>query len=170
MARVDNRGNLRGSLQNSAGGARSVRGAEEFLALSKRLKAAGETGLRKELNKAVRTAAKPLIPKVKAAARAQLPSRGGMNEHYVRKRYRVQARTGQNTAGVRIASPKTDPRVDATGRIAHPVFGRPKSRVVQQVPRARGFFSETIKGDAPAVRQVLIETVDSFAQRIQNGG
>jgi hypothetical protein len=167
---VDNRGNRRGSLQNSAGRATSVRGAEDFLALSKRLKEAGESGLRKELNRAVQAIPKPLIPKVKAAARAKLPSKGGMNEHYARKRYRVQARTGQNTAGVRIASPKTDPRVDSVGRIAHPVFGRPRSRVVQRVPGAAGFFSETIQAEAPQIRRALVETVEAFAQRIQNGG
>jgi hypothetical protein len=45
MARVDNRGNLRGSLQNAVpSGARRLGGADEFYRVSKALKAAGETG------------------------------------------------------------------------------------------------------------------------------
>lgn len=141
-------------------------GADDLLALSKKLKAMGQTELRKELHKAVRDAAKPLIPKVKEAARAKLPRSGGMNEHYARKRYRAQTRTGVQTAGVRIVAPKTDPRVDEQGRVAHPVFGRrdiPKE--IQTVPGAKGFFSETLRQEGPEVRDEVLEVIRDYTIR-----
>jgi hypothetical protein len=165
---ADNRGGLRGSASNSGGGF-ATSGAEEFLALSKRLKAAGQTELRKELHKAMRDAAKPLIPKVKTAARTDLPRRGGLNKRMARKGYRVQARTGAATAGVRIVGTKVDPRIDATGRVFHPVFGRGPG-VVQHVPRAKGYFSETLAGSAPQVRDAVRDVLDDFAERVARGG
>src|SRR5438874_2724411 len=102
----------------------SMRGAENFLKLSKALKAAGQTELRKELNKTMRDAAKPLIPKVQQAARDKLPKKNGLNERMARKSYRVQVRTGAQAAGVRIVGTKLDPRINNEGRIFHPVFGR----------------------------------------------
>lgn len=162
---ADNRGNLRGSASNS-GVSVSVQGADKFLKVSKALKAAGENGLRKELNKAMQSAAKPLIPKVRDAARAKLPTTGGLNERMARKPYRAQTRTGAKTAGVRIVGTKLDPRVDKQGRVAHPVFGRPNSTVVQQVPEAKGYFSETLAREGSAVRDELVRTLDDFVDRI----
>ena len=156
-------------MTSSLGRARSTKGAEDLLAVSKRLKEAGQTGVRKELNRGLQQAAKPLIPKVRAAAE-KLPSRGGMNTHYARKRYRAQVRTGQRTAGVRIVAPKTDPRVDGEGRVAHPVFGRPQSTVVQQVPEAKGFFSETLAGEGQAIQADLRAVLNDFTTRIAKGG
>lgn len=137
----------------------SVRGADEFLRLSKSLKAAGQTGLRKELNKAMQAAAKPLIPKVKAAAAATLPKRGGLAQRVARKPYRVQVRTGEATAGVRITAAKIDPRIDE-GRLFHPVFGR-KPGVVQSV--TPGYFSDTMSESGPAVRDDLAQALEDFA-------
>ncbi len=161
MARVDNRGNLRGSAANSGA---SVRGADDFLALSRRLKAVGETELRKELHRAMGAAAKPLIPKVKDAARRNLPRQGGLNERIAKKPLRAQTRTGAKTAGVRIVGTKVDPRINE-GRIFHPVFGRPGSGVVQQVPRARGYFDETLSREGPAVRDDILKVIRDYTIR-----
>lgn len=163
---ADNRGNLQSSLANAGSGS-TARGAEEFLALSKRLKAAGETGLRKELHKAVRDAAKPLIPKVRNAARASLPKQGKLNERIAKKPLRTQARTGALTAGVRIVGTKVDPRINE-GRVFHPVFGR-RPGVVQEVPAARGYFTETLEESAPEVRDSIRGTLADFAQRVVRG-
>ena len=168
MPRIDNRGNLRGSLQNAvpSTGARRLGGADEFYRVSKALKAAGETGLRNELNKAVRLAAKPLIPKVRDAARANLPKQGKLNERIAKKPYRAQARTGTNTAGVRIVGTKVDPRINAQGRIQHPVFGRPGSTVVQFDPDAKGYFDETLREAAPQVQEEVVAVVRLFHARL----
>jgi hypothetical protein len=167
MARVDNRGNRRGSLQNQLGAvgrAQGIKGTDDFYKLSKALKVAGQTGLRKELHKAVRDAAKPLIPKIRQAARKKLPKGGELNERIAKKPYRAQARTGAKTAGVRITGTKVDPRINQ-GRVYHPVFGR-KPGVVQQVPAAKGYFDETLSSEGPAVRDAVLQTLSDFTDRI----
>lgn len=174
MARVDNRGNLRGSLQNAGGlsRARSTKGTSDFLALSKALKQAGETGLRKELHKVMRDAAKPVIPKVRDAARESFPSKGGLNERMAKKPFRSAVRTGNATAGVRIQGTKVDPRINNEGRIVHPVFGRTgkaanggKNAVVQSVPDARGYFDQTISDQAPGIRNDVLNALGDFVNR-----
>lgn len=147
--------------------AKSVKGAEDLLKLSKRLKAAGQTELRKELHKAMRGAAKPIVPKVREAAREQLPKSGGLNERIARKPYRSQVRTGAKTAGVRITGSKVDPRINE-GRVYHPVFGR-RPGVVQQVPAAKGYFDDTIREQAPEVRDELRRVLEVWTQRVVRG-
>lgn len=164
MPRMDNRGNLRGS---ATGGGVSVRGAEDFLALSKRLKAAGQTELRKELNKSMRQAAKPLLPKVREAARANLPKHGGLNERIARKPIRIQTRTGANTAGVRVVGTKVDPRIDE-GRVFHPVFGR-KPGVVQRI-KGRGYWSKTLEKSGPDVRGDVLKALEGFTKQVLKKG
>jgi hypothetical protein len=174
MPPVDNRGNLRGSLQNRVGpNALSQRGASDFFKLSKALKAAGQKGLRDELHKSVTEAAKPLIPKVREAARRELPAAGGLNERIAKKPYRAQARTGIKTAGVRITGSKVDPRINNAGRIGHPVFGRKgkaknggRNFVVQTVPSAKGYFDETLSREGPAVREAVVAAMREFTDRI----
>jgi hypothetical protein len=172
---ADNRGNLRGSARSGSGD--GVRGAEAFLALSRRLKEAGQTELRKELHKAVAATAKPLVPKVKKAGEAKAPTRGGMARHMGKKQYRAQTRTGEQTAGVRIVGTKVDPRIDATGRVAHPVFGRKgkaknggKNTVVQEIPGLAGYFSETLEQSGPEVRDVMVDVLNDFVRRMANEG
>jgi hypothetical protein len=165
MPRVDNRGNLRGS---ATSGGVAVKGAEDFLALSKHLKAAGQTELRKELNKAMRDAAKPLIPKVRDAARKNLPKHGGLNERIARKPLRVQTRTGATTAGVRIVGAKVDPRINE-GRVYHPVFGR-KPGVVQRVRKAEGYFDKTLAKAGPDIREDLAKALSDFTKRVLREG
>lgn len=165
MARSENRGGLRGSALSNAQG---IKGTNDFLSLSKALKAAGKQDLRKELHKHMRDAAKPLIPKVREAARNSLPKKGGLNERIARKGYRPQVRTGEKTAGVRIVGAKVDPRIN-DGRVFHPVFGR-KPGVVQQVPEARGYFDKTLSDEGPAVRDDLLRTLNNFTERIIRGG
>ena len=143
----------------------SSRGADQFYELSRRLKAAGQGQLRKDLNKAMRDSVKPLLPKVREAARQNFPQTGGLNERVARKPYRTQARTGQKTAGVRITASKLDPRLDQ-GRVVHPVFGRPGSKVVQQVPGAAGYFSETLTNEAPNIKGDVERVLEDFTRRI----
>ena len=152
------------------GAAAGVKGADDFLKLSKALKAAGQTELRKELHKAVRDAAKPLLPKVREAARRDLPKKGGLNERIAKKPYRAQARTGAQTAGVRIVGTKVDPRINQ-GRVAHPVFGRkgkPKNggrnTVVQQVPQAKGYFDQTLEHAGPEVQAALLALMQQWTR------
>lgn len=168
---MDNRGNLRGSASN-AGVSLSIQGANELLRISKALKSAGQKGLRNEFHATVRTAAKPLVPKVKQAARDKFPSKGGINEHYAKKKYSAVTRTGAKTAGVRIVGAKLDPRTDATGRVAHPIFGRKgkaknkgKNMAVQTIPQAKGFFSGTLEAGAAQAQVDIARAMTEFMNR-----
>lgn len=157
--------------------AESIKGADDFLKLSKALKAAGQTEFRKELHKGMRNAARPLIPEIRDAARQKLPHRGGLNERIAKKPYQAQVRTGSSTAGVRIVGSKVEPRINAQGRVAHPVFGRtgkPKkpggrNTVVQQVPAARGYFDRTLQEKGPQIRVAVAGALNDFAQRLARG-
>jgi hypothetical protein len=146
--------------------------ARAFYEVSKRLKTA-EKGVRAEFHKAIREAAKPLLPAVRAEAAARFPKRGGLNRHMAKgSRYRVAQKTGQATAGVSIRANRTDPRVDEQGRIAHPIPARngapvldAKGRrvmVVQYFPQVVGFFSQTIEGHADSIRDDMIDRLQKW--------
>jgi len=144
-----------------------VSGAEQFLALSKRLKSAGELGLRRELNSTLRKVGKPMTAVAKQGFRSGLPKRGGLNEFYAAKRINVTTKTGTKTYGIGIAVAKADQRFDTEGRLAHPVFFRaPKKRTVV-VQRVRpGIFSGSMQAAAPLVRAELQTALDDFSGRV----
>lgn len=147
-------------------------GAQAFYELSKRLKQVGGTGkgsLRNEMHKAVKQAAKPLPKAVKDEAAKRFPKRGGLNKVMSKRTPRVVTRTGAQTAGVRIQDRKTDPRMNAQGRIYHPVFGRPGSDAVQIEPGVKGYFDEPLRDAAPQVRDEIVEVLTDYAQRIVKG-
>lgn len=142
-----------------------ITGTDDFLKLSKALKSAGRGDLRKELNRALRDAAKPMIPKARASARARLPTRGGLADRVARAPQRVQVRTGRDP-GVRIVAGNkgSGARSAEQGTVKHPVFGNKNVWVVQQVPA--GWFSEPLLEEAAAVRRELVTALEDLAQRI----
>jgi hypothetical protein len=119
------------------------------------------------LHKAVAKAAKPLIPKVKQAAAQNLPQRGGLAQRISKKPLRAQTRTGATTAGVRIVGTKVDPRINE-GRVYHPVFGRTPG-VVQNVPQAKGYFSETLTREGPSIQQDVLAVLAAFNEQLGRG-
>lgn len=143
-----------------------VRGAEQFLALSKALKAAGQTEMRKEMNAELRKAAKPLIQDTRSAALQTLPKRGGLAALVAREPQRVQIRTGTKTAGMRIVVGRRRGGAQATnrGQVRHPVFGNSKAYVNQQVPS--GWFDDTLAGSGPKVRPYVEAALNHVAQEI----
>lgn len=142
-----------------------ARGADQFLALSKALKEAGRTDLRKALNKGMRDGAKPLIPKARAEALATLPQRGGLAKLVAKEPARVQTRTGRDP-GVRIVVGKKrgGARSANRGVIRHPVFGNRERWVSQPVPS--GWFDDTMRKHGPDVRPALERAIDDMARRI----
>jgi hypothetical protein len=145
-------------------------GPEQLLRVSRALKNAGETDLRKQFHKAIAAAAKPALPAVRASARAKGPARGGLNERLAKKPYRVQVRTGAKTAGVRIVGTKVDPRMNSLGRIQHPVFGRPGRKVVQYAPKLKGYFDEPLGRLGPGVQKDVVDAMTEFTRRILRSG
>lgn len=142
-----------------------VRGADDFHRLSKALKHAGRGELRKELNAGFRAAAKPLIAKSRQEALRRLPSRGGLARRVARAPQRVQVRTGDATAGVRIVIPKSNSGARAANRgvVRHPVFGD-EPYVDQAVPP--GWFDDPMQSGAPTVRPELEKAMHRVADKI----
>lgn len=144
----------------------TVKGADDFLKLSKALKAAGRKDLRKELNKGLKAAAKPLIGKTRAKARSTLPKKGGLAAAVAKTPQRVQVRTGADTAGVRLVVGKNGSGARGANRgvVRHPVFGNRENWVDQKVPS--GWFDDTVKAEAPEIRRELERTVETVAEQI----
>lgn len=143
-----------------------VRGADDFLRLSKTLKAAGRGDLRKELNRRIRIAAKPAVKAVKDAAREGLPQTGGAGAFFGRKSATVVTATGKDP-GVKIKFAKADPRLDSEGRLSHPVFGRPGSRAITNI--RPGILSEGFQSSAPDVLDEVEKAIDSVIEDIVRG-
>lgn len=143
-----------------------VRGADQFLRLSKALKHAGSVELRKELNASLKRVAKPLIAKTRQEALRRLPKAGGLAAQVAKEPQRVQVRTGARTAGVRIVvgKRKGGARGANKGVIRHPVFGNREVWVNQKVPS--GWFDDPLKASAPEVRRGLERAIESVAEQV----
>ena len=143
-----------------------VRGAEDFLKLSKALKHAGRTELRKELTSSLKRTAKPLIGKTREEARRRLPQKGGLAKRVAKAPQRIQVRTGAKTAGVRVVVGKSNSgaRGANKGVIRHPVFGNRKVWVNQSVPP--GWFDDPLRESAPEVRRGLEKAIESIADKV----
>jgi hypothetical protein len=143
-------------------------GADAFYQVAKRLKEVGGTGkgsLRAEMMKALKQAAKPLPKAVQDAARDRFPKEGGLNRIMAKRKPQTVTRTGIATAGVRIQDKKTDPRMNAEGRIYHPWFGRPADRP-QYVPAVKGYFDDPLRESTPEVRDAVVEVLADYAGRL----
>lgn len=146
-----------------------VKGAEHFLELSKALKRAGQTAMRKELHAGMRRAAKPLIAKTRAEARRRLPKGGGLADQVAKEPQRVQVRTGARSAGVRLAvsNKAGGARAANRGKIRHPVFGNRDVWVDQKVPA--GWFDDPAEAEAPQIRRELDRAVRDIVAQIERG-
>lgn len=143
--------------------------SDELRLVAVRLKVAGAGGLRTELLRGLRTAAKPLIPKVQAAAKAKLPKGGGLNEQVASQKISVSIRTGAKSAGVRLTTTALDTKQTDAGYVRHPVFGtwRP-GMPAQQIPDAAGWWSGTLAAEGPSVTPALVAVIDSVNWAIQD--
>lgn len=145
-----------------------VTGADQFLRLSKALKAAGRKELRNKLNQGMRTGAKPLIPLMKQAALDELPSRGGLNREVAKRPVRAVTRTGA-TAGVKIVMAKTQPGYNE-GVIRRPVFereGKPTAWVTQRIGPGHWFdetATENLDKVLPALEKAMNDVLEEIVQ------
>ena len=140
-------------------------GADDFYKLSRALKAASRTDLRREVAKGMRDAAKPLIQKTRQAALRDLPQRGGLARSMATAKQVVQVRTGATTAGVQISMPKVQ-RGITTGQVRHPVFGR-KVYVTQRVNG--DWWDDTLAEGAPIVVPEITAAMERVARKLLDG-
>ncbi|MGZ4617180.1 MAG: hypothetical protein ACXV3F_00320 [Frankiaceae bacterium] len=121
----------------------------ELPLLAKRLKAAGEVGIRREMVAGLRNAAKPMIPYLRGAAGVDLPQGGGLAEKVATQPIKASVRTSPRTAGVSIRAQFTRTN---RGRWRHPVFGNRDVWVSQTYEPAKGWFDNTAKEHTPEAK------------------
>lgn len=154
-----------------------VRGAEDFLRLSKALKDAGQTELRKELHNAMKRTARPLVRAAKESAVADsgIPRSGGLAKKIARTGFRAQVRTGAKTAGLSVNAPGrfvTAGLLNRTGAFRHPVYGDPTQTrkewawAPQQAPAALGWFDRAMEAEGPAVRRAVFAAMAEVAEKV----
>lgn len=136
-------------------------GSRQLAELAVKLKAAADGGLRLQLLRGLRNGAKPLIPAVQAAARAQLPKGGGLNEQVAGQRVSVRNSLSSRTAGVRLTTTAPDTKWTDQGYVRHPTFGRrgPNDWKDQSIPAATGWWSKTLEREAPRVTVELLKVI-----------
>lgn len=145
-----------------------VRGADDFLKLSKALKAAGRAELRKELHKALRAAVKAHTPKAEQELSKHLPYLKGRQKAVTQA---VQVKTGRDpgvTVGVRFGSKRSSNArlANTRGVFRHPVFGNRGAWVDQPVPGANGWFDRVWEESAPEVRKQLEKAMQDVAEKV----
>jgi hypothetical protein len=145
-------------------------GGQQLADLARRLKDAGEGGLRRELYADIRTAAEPVLGEIRAELPAHMPDR-------------YAAVLGADlvlTANIRAG--RTDPvrlrgvtgrnrqilRLDR-GVLTHPLFGS-RARWFSQGPAgggmAPGFFTGPIEHAAPQFRDAVLSAMRHTAEKI----
>lgn len=148
-----------------------VQGADDFLRLSKALKAAGEKELRKGLHKGLRQAVAKHKPTVAEGLAAALPS--GLSGRGANVKQAIQVKTGKNpgvTVGIRYGKAgrglgaANAKLVNASGAIRHPAFSR--SRWVTQSVGGSGWFDEGWRKAAPELREELVAVLEDIANQV----
>lgn len=146
-------------------------GSRDLALLAARLKVTGNRTLRLQMTRGLRAAAKPLIEDVKTAAREKLPRSGGLNEQVAGQKVSVSVRTGARTAGVRLLTSAPDTAQTDAGFVRHPTFGRRGKGQWrrQEIPAAKGWWSDTLANDAPKVTAEMLAVMEAVAIEIQAG-
>jgi hypothetical protein len=157
----------------------AITGMADFAALSARLKEAGETGLRRELYRAIDKSAQDLAKEIPSA------------EHlkpYMPNPYadvlaadmsvRVYKRSGRDPHLTIRAEGRTKKRklvqLDERGILVHPVFGRGDRRDWtwrEQFSHVRqGFFTDPVEHAVPEIRDRIKAAMRETARKITSGG
>lgn len=141
---------------------------EDFTRVAAALRLAGNTGLRNQVNKALRAAGKPLGQFVAVAGGRAMPQRGGLGYRVAGATVSVRATTaGGNLSGVSLSlsnRQKYDLNAMEAGQLRHPVFGHRKTWVLQSV-RANAFSGPFQEG-ATIVRPEIVKALEQVADDI----
>jgi hypothetical protein len=150
-------------------------GAEDFAELSRQLRDAGETGLRRGLYKAISDAAEPLTREIQDVEhlKTYMPDRYALVlSHGLR--VTISRRTGW-LPGVRIRAKGSDKdrhvaRLNA-GILMHPLFGDREHWYAQTLGKGMkpGFFDDPAKESAPDIRDAILAAMHETALKITSG-
>jgi len=156
----------------------AITGTVEFADLSRRLKEAGETGLRRQLYKAINKAAEPLADEISSA---------GHLKPYLPDPYaavlaadlkvRVYKRSGRDPHLTIRAEGREHKRklvqLDERGILVHPVFAQGPRRGWTWRPQfshvRQGFFTDPVEQCAPAVRKEILGAMRETKRKLEAG-
>jgi len=137
--------------------------AADLRALSKRLRATGQSGLKRNIGKAIRSATVPARDAVRTEIRTVMPHGGGLNEWLARASITSSVLTGPNTAGVVVRASRRGHNlrmINAAGEVRHPTRSGPRFRDTYRkkwgstdVPDH--FWEHALEPFGPAVREAL---------------
>ena len=137
--------------------------AADLRRLSARLRATGQSGLKRNIGKAIRAATVPAREAVRAEIRDVMPHGGGLNEWLARSSITSAVLTGPKTAGVVVRAGKRGHNLRAinnTGKARHPTRSGPGFRTTNRkkwsstdVPDH--FWEHALEPFGPAVREAL---------------
>lgn len=148
-------------------------GVEDFFRMSKALKGAGRTQLRKELHKGLQDGVKPLVKQANRVLAEGLPAplaaRGNRTKQVVLVQtgktpgITVGVRFGKREPGLGVSNVRMANRI---GKIRHPVFGNREAWANTDVPGALGWFDDTYASGAPTIRPELDKAVRRVVEQI----
>lgn len=139
--------------------------AADLRALSTKLRITGQSGLKKNMTKAIRVATLPARQAVKAELRAVMPHRGGLNDWLAQSSITSAVLTGAKSAGVVVRATKRGhdlPAVNRTGRVRHPVYGNTKRWSSTDVPDH--WWEHALEPFGVGVRQALVVSMNVTAR------
>jgi hypothetical protein len=147
--------------------------AREFADLAKNLREVGETGLRRELFKAVDAAADPVAKAIGNTANLDAHMPSGYVEAFGRSlKITTHKTTGGTDPGVTVLV--RAPTVGRGGRkvrqrnegvITHPVFGDRERWKAQTKGMRGGFADDPVEKARPAVQRKVLEAVDRITKQ-----
>ena len=154
-----------------------LRGANQFAAVAKALKEAGDRVLTREFNKALRESARPFQEAVAREAETGLPRRGGVNDRVAKTAVpRVRKSNNRKGVGIRLVATgklgaKSLARINK-GFLRHPVYAdQRKTRdqwkwVTQRVKP--GFWDRAADETSKDVARNMQAALDRIARKIDN--
>lgn len=152
-----------------------ITGADQMEKLGRDLRAAGAKTLRKEFMRAGRELGKPVADAFKAAALADLPKKGGLNE-WVAKRMKTKTQirlSGKNVGISFVTRHKgerglSDLKALNAGRVRYPLFGDRDHWYVHGV--APGFIFRAFDAMSEDVRNEFLAAVDRTTEQLRAEG
>lgn len=149
-------------------------GSAVLRTIAVRCKEVGDRGNMLALRAGIRESAGPLTAAARNAARANLPKRGGLNEHVANGPIRVSTLAGLRSARVRIKALQTDTSQTDKGYVRHPVFPRGSgvlrstwSWVQEPTPQAAGWWTDTMISKSPVVTAAINARLSRLAAYLE---
>lgn len=138
-----------------------VTGGDELAALGRRVRAAGDAGLRRSFRDGLTEAARPATEAGRASARRVLPAAGGLAERVARGRFTARVR-GTDLA-VTAQAGLDLPALDA-GLFRHPVHGHRDRWVPQHV--TPGWWTRAMQEQADTVAAAVAAQVAKMLDKL----